>query len=141
MKNISEILSCIKQYIYTFFFYFLRLFYSDCSHSLCHPSFGLSKAYSPSGKELNTSSQEDACFSGRCTLAGTLAGTRALHLTSSRAISFWDSATAHLPSGNELKPAYQEDARLSGHCTLACKFRSIQRHPSLGPSNSSVTLW
>ena len=69
MKNISEILSCIKQYIYTFLFYFLRLFYSDCSHSLCHPSFGLSKDYSPSGKELNTSSQEDAYFLGRCTLA------------------------------------------------------------------------
>ena len=33
------------------------------------PLWGLAAAYSPSGKEFNSSSQKDVCFSGRCTLA------------------------------------------------------------------------
>ena len=33
------------------------------------PLWDSAAAHSPSGKEFNPSSQEDACFSGRCTLA------------------------------------------------------------------------
>ena len=61
-------LSCTKHDVYTFLFYFLRLSCSHSSRSLRHPSLGLS-THSPSGKELNPSSQEDAGFSGRSTLA------------------------------------------------------------------------
>ena len=55
-------------------------------------------------------------------------------------IPLWDSATAHSPSGKELNPSSQEDARFSGRCTLAYNFHFILRHPSLGLSNSSITL-
>ena len=55
-------------------------------------------------------------------------------------IPLWDSATAHSPSGKELNPSSQEDARFSGRCTLAYNFHFILRHPSLGLSNSSLTL-
>ena len=54
------------------YLYFLFLFPSSCSHSshsLRHASLGLSNTHSPSGRELNPSSQEDASFSGLCTLA------------------------------------------------------------------------
>ena len=63
-------LSCTK-HVYTFLFHFLRLPCSHSSRSLRHPSLGLTHppAHSPSGKELSPSSQEDARFSGRCTLA------------------------------------------------------------------------
>ena len=33
------------------------------------PLWGLAAAYSSSGKEFNSSSQKDVCFSGRCTWA------------------------------------------------------------------------
>ena len=56
-------------------------------------------------------------------------------------IPLWDSATAHSPSGKELNPSSQEDARFSGRCTLAYNFHFILRHPSLGLSKSSLTLW
>ena len=55
-------------------------------------------------------------------------------------IPLWDSATAHSPSSKELNPSSQEDARFSGRCTLAYNFYFILRHPSLGLSNSSLTL-
>ena len=55
-------------------------------------------------------------------------------------IPLWDSATAHSPSGKELNPSSQEDARFSGRCTSAYNFYFILRHPSLGLSNSSLTL-
>ena len=55
-------------------------------------------------------------------------------------IPLWDSAAAHSPSGKELNPSSQEDARFSGRCTLAYNFHFILRHPSLGLSNSSLTL-
>ena len=55
-------------------------------------------------------------------------------------IPLWDSATAHSPSGKELNPSSQEDARFSGRCTSAYNFHFILRHPSLGLSNSSLTL-
>ena len=60
--------------------------------------------------------------------------------TSSCVIPLWDSATAHSPSGKELNPSSQEDARFSGRCTSAYNFHFILRHPSLGLSNSSLTL-
>ena len=60
--------------------------------------------------------------------------------TSSCVIPLWDSATAHSPSGKELNPSSQEDTRFSGRCTLAYNFHFILRHPSLGLSNSSITL-
>ena len=60
--------------------------------------------------------------------------------TSSCAIPLWGSATAHSPSSKELNPSSQEDARFSGSCTSAHNFHFILRHPSLGLSNSSLTL-
>ena len=61
--------------------------------------------------------------------------------TSSCIIPLWDSATANSPSGKELNPSSQEDARFSGRSTLAYNFHFMLRHPSLGLSNSSLTLW
>ena len=55
-------------------------------------------------------------------------------------IPLWDSATAHSPSGKELNLSSREDARFSGRCTSAYNFHFILRHPSLGLSNSSLTL-
>ena len=55
-------------------------------------------------------------------------------------IPLWESATVQSPSGKELNPSTQEDARCSGPCTLAYSFHLILRHPSLGLSNSSLTL-
>ena len=55
-------------------------------------------------------------------------------------IPLWESATAHSPSGKELNPSSQEDARFSGRCTSAYSFHFNLRHPSLGLSNSSLTL-
>ena len=69
MKKLSYTLNCIKQNVYTFLSYFLRLSCSYSSHSLHHLSLGLCNSSLPSGKELNPSSQEDARFSGRCTSA------------------------------------------------------------------------
>ena len=60
--------------------------------------------------------------------------------TLSCVIPLWDSTTAHSPSCKELNPSSQEDARFSGRCTLAYHFHFILRHPSLGLSNSSLTL-
>ena len=56
-------------------------------------------------------------------------------------ILLWDSATAQSPSSKELKPSSQEDARFSGRCTSAYIFHLILRHPSLGLSNNSLTIW
>ena len=60
--------------------------------------------------------------------------------TSSCVIPLWDSAITHSPFGKELNPCSQEDTRFSGRCTLAYKFYLALRHPSLGLSNSSLTL-
>ena len=60
--------------------------------------------------------------------------------TSSCVIPLWDSATAHSLSGKEFNPSSQESARFSGRCTLAYNFHFILHHPSLGLSNSSITL-
>ena len=60
--------------------------------------------------------------------------------TSSCVILLWDSATAQSTSGKELNPSSQENARLSERSTLAYKFHFILHHPSLGFSNSSLTL-
>ena len=69
MENFSYILSCIKKDVYTFLFYFFRLSCSHSSHSLRLPLWDSTPAHSPSGKELNPSSQEDAHFSRRYTSA------------------------------------------------------------------------
>ena len=55
-------------------------------------------------------------------------------------IPLWDSAVGHSPYGKELNPSCQEDAHFSGRCTLAYNFHFMLRHPSLGLSNSSLTL-
>ena len=60
--------------------------------------------------------------------------------TSSCVIPLWDSTTAHSPSGKELNTSSQEDANISGCYTLPCKFHFILRNPSLGLSDSSLTL-
>ena len=88
--------------------------------------------HSPSGKELNPSSQGVPVFQG-------VAPWHKI-FTSSCVIPLWDSATAYSPSGKELNPSSQGDARFSGRCTLAYNFHFILRHPSLGLSNSSITL-
>ena len=97
------------------------------------PLWASATAHSPSGKELNPPSQKDARFSGRCTTA------YKFHFIL-RVIPLWDSVTAHSPSGKELQPSSQEDAHFSGRCTSAYNFHFILRHPSLGLSNSSLTL-
>ena len=89
-------------------------------------------AHSPSGKELNPSSQEDARFHG-------VAPGHAI-FTSSYVIPLWDSATTHSPSAKKLKHSSQEDARFSMCSTLAYNFDFILCHPFLGLSNSSLTL-
>ena len=88
------------------------------------PLWDSTTARSPSGKELN------------------FQGVAPWHtiFTSSCVIPLWDSTTAHSPSGKELNPSSQEDARFSGRCTLAYNFHFILRHPSLGLSDSSLTL-
>ena len=137
------------------------------------PLWDSATAHSPSGKELNPSSQEDARFlhlgiqfslHPASSLFGTqqqlthppvksstlplrkipaFQGVAPRHtvFTSSCVIPLWGSATAHSPSGKELNPYYsQEDACFSGRCTSAYSFHFILRHPSLGLSNSSLTL-
>ena len=89
-------------------------------------------AHSPSGKELNPSSQEDIRFHG-------VAPGHAI-FTSSYVIPLWDSATTHSPSAKKLKHSSQEDARFSMCSTLAYNFDFILCHPFLGLSNSSLTL-
>ena len=60
-------LRCMKHDVYTFLFYFVVLSWSHSSHYMGHLLLGLSSSSLIYGKELNPSSQEDACFSGRCT--------------------------------------------------------------------------
>ena len=96
------------------------------------PLWDSATAHSPSGKELNSSSQEDDRFSGRCTPAY-----KFLFILSH---PLWDSAIALSPSGKELNPSSQEDTLFSGRCTSAYTFHFILRHPSLGLSKSSLTL-
>ena len=55
-------------------------------------------------------------------------------------IPFWDPAPAHSPSGKEFNPSSREDAHSSGRCTSTYNFYFILHHPSLGLSNSSLTL-
>ena len=60
--------------------------------------------------------------------------------TSCCVISLRDSAIAHSPSGKELNLSSQNDARFSGLCTFTYNFHVILLHPSLGLSNSLLTL-
>ena len=52
----------------------------------------------------------------------------------------WGSVQAHSPFGKDLNPSSQEDALFSERCTSAYNFNFILRYPSLGLSNSSLTL-
>ena len=99
-------LSCTKHDVYTFLFYFLRLLCSHSSHSMRHPFWDSAAAHSPSGNELNPSSQEDAHFSGCCTLA--------YNLQFMLRHPLWDLGTAHSPSGKELKLSSLEESCFSG---------------------------
>ena len=217
MKKKHYTLGWIKQNVYTFLFYFLRLSCSYSSHSRHHPSLGLSTS------SLTLRKRAQTFLSGRCPFF------RALHLgiqlslhpasslfgnqqqlthppvksstlplrkmpvfqgvaprhtiftsscviplwtqqqlthppvnsstlplrkmpvfqgvaprhtffTSSCAIPLWDSATDHSPSSKQLNPSSQEDAQFLGRCTSAYIFHFILRHPSLGLRNSSRTL-
>ena len=160
--------------LYTFLFYFLRLSCSYSSHSLRHPSFGLSTS------SLTLRYRVQPFLSGRCPFfrvlhigkltflypASSLFGTQqqlthppvksstlplrempvfqgvapGVQFSLHPASSLLDSATAHSPSGKELNLSSREDARFSGRCTSAYNFHFILRHPSLGLSNSSLTL-
>ena len=95
--------------------------------------------HSPCGKELNPSSQEHAHFSGKMSISQGVAHRQANFILSCVS-PLWDSTTAHSPSGKEFNPSPQEDGRFSGRCTLAYNFHFILRHPSLGHSNSPLTL-
>ena len=66
MKKLSQVV--LHENVYTFLFYCLRLSCSRPSHSLRHPLWDSAAADSPFGKELNSSSQENARFWGHCTL-------------------------------------------------------------------------
>ena len=96
------------------------------------PLWDSATAHSPSGKELNPPLRKMPVFQGVVSWHTIF--------TSSCVIPLWDSATAHSPSGKKLNPSSQGDARFSGRCTLAYNFHFILHHPSLGLSNSSLTL-
>ena len=135
-------LSCTK-HVYTFLFHFLRLSCSHSSRSLRHPSLGLSNS------SLTLRYRAQLFFSGRCPFFRALhLGIQfSLHPVSSLSgtqqqltLPLWDSAKAHSPSSKKLNASSQEDAHFSGSCTLAYNFHFILRRPSLGLSNSSLTL-
>ena len=110
MKKLSYIFSCTKQDVYTFLFVsFVCLVV--ILHILCViPHWDSAIAHSPSGKKLNPSSQENARFSGRCTLAYNF------HFI--LCLPHWDSATAHSPSGKELNPSSREKSCFAGLIVL-----------------------
>ena len=126
MKNLSYTLSCIKKDVYTFLFYFFLFI-------LCViPFWDSATNHLPSGKELNPSSLEMLVFQG--------VADRETNFTLSCVIPLRDSATAQSPSGEEHNPSFQEVARFSGRYTSGYNFYFILYHPSLGLSNSSLTL-
>ena len=114
MTKLFYILNCIKQDVYTFLFYFLRLSCSHSFHSLCHSSLRLIQ-----GKSSTLPLRQMPDF---------------------RPLLYPESSLAYSPFGKRLNPSPQEDARFSRHCTLAYKFHFILRHPFLGLSNSLLTL-
>ena len=126
MKNLSYTLSCIKKDVYTFLFSFILFI-------LCViPFWDSATNHSPSGKELNPSSLEMLVFQG--------VADRETNFTLSCVIPLRDSATAQSPSGEKHNPSSQEDARFSVRYTSGYNFYFILCHPSLGLSNSSLTL-
>ena len=68
------------------------------------PLWDSAAAHSPSGKELNPSSQEDTRFSGRWHTI----------FTSCCVIPLWDLGTAHSPSCKELRLSSLEESCFSG---------------------------
>ena len=114
MTKLFYILSCIKQDVYTFLFYFLRLSCSHSSHSLCHPSLRLTQ-----GKSSTLPLRKMPDF---------------------RPLLYPASSLAYSPFGKKLNSSPQEDARFWRRCTLAYKFHFILRHHFLGLSNSLLTL-
>ena len=97
------------------------------------PLWDSTTAQSPSGKELNPSSQEDTRFLGRCT-------SLAYHFHFILRHPSLGLSTAHSQFGEELNSSSQKDNRFSGRYSLAYKFYFILRRPSLGHSDSSLTL-
>ena len=76
------------------------------------PLWDSATTHSPSGKELNPSSQKDAHFSGRCTLA--------YDFQFILRHPSLDSATAHSPSAKELHSSSFNQSCLSGLIVVWC---------------------
>ena len=129
MKKLFSTLHCIKQDVYTFLFYFLCL---SSSHSSFFAFSASSQLTHPPVKSSTLHLRKMPIFQGVAHLE--------TNFTFSCVIPLWNSATAHSPSCKELNPSSQEDARFSRRRTLAYNFHFILRHPSLGLSNSSLTL-
>ena len=125
MKNLPYILSCIKKDVYTFLFYFLRLLVVILLILCVIPLWDSSPAHPPSIRSSTLPLRKIPVFQG--------VAYRQTNLTLSCVIPLWDSATAHSPSGEKLNC-------FSGRSTSAYNFHFILRHPSLGLSNSSLTL-
>ena len=94
MKKLSYTLSCIKQNVYTFLFYFLRLSCSYSSPSLYHLSGTQHQLTQPHVKSSTLPLRKMPVFQG--------VAPRHTIFTSYCIIPLWNSATAHSPSGKEL---------------------------------------
>ena len=102
VEKFSYILSCSKQDVYTFLFYFLRLSFSCSSHSL--RLLGIQHQLThPPLKNSSLPLRKIPIFQG-------VAPWHTI-LTLSCVISFWDSATAHSSSGKELILSSLEESR------------------------------
>ena len=127
MKNHSYRLSCIKKDVYTFVFYFLRLSCSHYSHSLRHPSLGLTLPL-----------RKIPVFQS--------IAPRHTTFTLSCVIPLWDSATAHSPSSKELNSFSQEDSVFQGvahrqtNFTLFCVIPLWESARAHSPSGKYLIL-
>ena len=122
MKNHSYRLSCIKKDVYTFVFYFLRLSCSHSSHSLRHPSLGLTlplrkmpvfQSIAPrhttftlscviplwTQQQLTHPQVKSSTLSLRKMSVFQGVAHRQTNFTLSCVIPLWESARAHSPSG------------------------------------------
>ena len=108
MKKRSYILSYIKQDVYTFLFYFLRLSCSDSSHSLRHSSLGLNTS------SLTLRQRAQVFLPGRYPFFRVL---RLGILISLYHVSSFFETQHQLthPPIKGLNPSYQEYVRFSGH--------------------------
>ena len=133
VKKLSYILSYIKQDIYTFLFYFLRVSCSHSSHSLHHPSLG------PSISSLTLRQRAQPFLSGRRLFL------RVLHL--GILISLYPASSLFGLSTSSLILRQRAQIILSRKCPF---FRALHfdmlishilRHHFFGLNTSSVTLW